>query len=186
MLSSSRTYTTFQHVLRSKKQGRSLSRFGIVCSMVGLMLSAPSILFSQVEVEGQWDGPCDSGEQSFVPQSIHAVLTHTGYVVTWKWRFLDANAALKIYAWNVSGTGAYDPCTHEFFNFEHPPDHAGWSGPCDPGPNTCSWDESVRTTIFCAGHTFLPDGNLFVRSVSIKVRQFSTTIRLLSAPDPAC
>ncbi len=139
----------------------------ICCLFMGstLVLAAPS--FGQVEdpvVFGEWHGPFTS--PGVIPErSVHSVLTHTGWVVTWSTYGdpEDPGNEPKMHAWKADTTLAFDD-PGRVIDFFIPPDHTQWVGTCTPNPiNQCTWDVgNSRTNIFCSGHTFLSTGNLFV------------------------
>ncbi len=149
-------------------RGGSLRYLTAFCLVIGLLMAAPTVLFGQqVQVEGQWHGPYDSPNSQ---NSIHAALTHTGWVVTWVSYQIGPDDQADMYAWNAYGTGPpYDPSTHDVIAFSIPPDHRDWGVAGPPGcrepvpsdPTECEWkDDRWRTNIFCSGHTFLSNWQL--------------------------
>ncbi len=111
---------------------------------------------AQPSVYGQWHGIFPVGVQA-----IHAALTHTGYqaspyVVMW-----DYAPPANVKAWKLNDTAWLQPGgVPAVISFQPPGDHVEWKAQDDVvcGGNN---DPNTITMLFCSGHTFLPNGDLF-------------------------
>jgi hypothetical protein len=152
---------------KSSRRTQSPSRLpvGLLVSVISLVEPLSSSAQTQDStIVGKWHTPCSISLDS-AERAIHVSLAHTGQVVMWT-KNPDVNpgaSALKVRVWNSYPTepaGDYNPCSHQLDAIDYPGQHEGWMN--QYASVGCTFYAGANTMLFCAGHTFLPDGTLLV------------------------